>query len=225
MDNFELYKELYHKENDRRNEVQDALNIPIAIVSALITAIYFLLTNFDYEVSVIVNYIFYLFSIVTVGCILSSIFYLVKAFSNLTKGYEYSGLSYPKELYNWNIELENYYKTYFDNVSLAEQEFKKHIIEKLVTHTDHNMYVNDEKYGYIYNSKKYLIFCLISILTTLFPFGYNYVLKKDNIQKVQIINIEREKSNNQLKHNKTKQANGSKSTKSVPTTTSSAPTS
>jgi hypothetical protein len=187
MDTFELYKELYHKENDRRNEVQNALNIPIAIISALSTGIYFFVTTFDYKVSLILNYIFCVLCIITTLTLIMSIFYLVRAFSNFTKGYEYTGLAYPQELYNWNLELESYYHKYGVDIIEAEKQFKKHIIEKLVKHTDHNMYVNDKKYGYIYNSKKYLILGLTTLLLTTIPFGYNYFHKKESVQQIKVV--------------------------------------
>lgn len=190
MDNFELFKELYHKENERRNEVQNALNIPIAIISALSTGVYFLLTNFDYKLNETISYIFIIICFLAACFILLSIYYLVRAFSDLTKGYEYTGLPYPQELYNWEIELTKYY-TQYGSIEEAQSEFKKKITEKLVKNTDHNMFVNDKKYGYIYNSKKFLIFGMVTILIAMLPFGYNYIYKKENIQKLELISFDK----------------------------------
>ena len=222
MDTFGLYKELYHKENDRRNEVQNALNIPIAIISAILTGVYFLLTNFDYKLELRLSYFFIGLCLLTIVFILNSIYFLVRAFSDFTKGYEYSGLAYPQELYNWNIELENYYKQY-GNSDDASITFEKHIIENLVKHTDHNMFINDKKYGYIYNSKKYLISGLITILFAMFPFGYNYIYKKENIQKLELLNIDKNELEKTLlireNNNINLDTNAKRSTKTTTTTT------
>ena len=57
MDQFDFYKELYFKENERRQEVRNSLNIPIAIITALSSAAYFFITSFDYTIDFFGNYI------------------------------------------------------------------------------------------------------------------------------------------------------------------------
>ncbi len=188
MNQFDFYKDLYFKENERRQEVLNSLNIPIAIITALSSATYFFITSFDYNIESFLTGIFISLISITGICLLFSIYFLIRAFSDFTKGYEYSGIPYAKELYDWNKSLEDYYQEHEGNKDLAKDHYLKFITENLVKHTEHNMYVNDKKHGYIYRSKKFLIISLVLTLITLIPFGYNYFKKDTKAYKVELIN-------------------------------------
>lgn len=194
MNKFDFYKEFYIKENERRQEVLSSFNIPIAIITALSSASYYFITSFDYKIEVFLTAIFIgLISITIVGLLLA-IYYLIRAFSDFTKGYEYSGLPYMKELYDWNINLQEYYEQYEEDSSIADKKYEEYLIEKMVEHTEHNMYVNDKKHGFIYKSKKFLIVSLVLTLITLIPFGYNYFNKSDRVHHVELIDTKKEAS-------------------------------
>jgi hypothetical protein len=183
MDFNVFYRELYFKENERRQEVLNALNIPIAIITALATAIYLFITTYDYSLSVILNYFFVDFVLLSTISLILAIFYLVKAFCDFYKGYEYKGLPYPGELHKWHNDLKSYYQQYQLNDD-SDNTLENTILEKLLSCTDHNMYVNDKKHEYIYNSKKFLVGSLICSLLTFLPFGYNYFNKGETTCKI-----------------------------------------
>ena len=187
MDQFDFYKELYFKENERRQEVLNSLNIPIAIITALSSAAYFFITSFDYTIDFFLSRIFITLISITGICLLFAIYFLIRAFSDFTKGYEYSGIPYTKELYDWNKKLEDHFEKYKNDRSLAKEYYTEFITETLVEHTEHNMYVNDKKYGYIYHSNKFLIIALVLTLTTLIPFGYNYFKKDGKIHQIELV--------------------------------------
>lgn len=191
MEKFSFYKELYHKENERRQEVMNALNIPIAVITALASAVYFFITTFDYNIESFLTIIFLISISAVIICLIIAIYFLIKAFSNFTKGYEYLGISYTQDLYDWNKELEDYYNEYPDTETTPQKEFESFLIESFVKHTEHNMYVNDKKYGHIYKSKKFIIITLILSMLTLIPFSYNFFKKDKEIYDVNLIeNIE-----------------------------------
>lgn len=187
MDYFEFYKDLYHRENDRRITVENTLNIPIAIISAIGTVIYFVITSFDYSIEPFLSYIFILLCSISTICLIFSIYYLIRAFCNFPKRYEYSGIPYPNELLLWHESLEKYYG---ENDLEIDENSKKHfqdfLIQNFVKHTSHNMFVNDQKYRYIYNSKMSIITGLVILMITMIPFGYNYFKKKDTIHKIEL---------------------------------------
>jgi len=187
MNQLEFYKELYHKENERRQEVLTSLNIPIAIITALSSGTYFFITSFDYSIESFLSGIFITLISLTGISLLFAIYFLIRAFSDFTKGYEYSGVPYAQELYDWNKNLEEYFETYKNDKSLATEHFESYLMENLVKHTEHNMYVNDKKHGYIYRSKKFLILTLVLMLITLVPFGYNYFKKAKETHRIEVV--------------------------------------
>lgn len=189
MDKFEFYKELYFRENERRREVLNSLNIPIAIITALFSGMYLFVTSFDYQVEYFLTAIFIALISALGICLLLALYFLIRAFSDFTKGYEYSGIPYTKELYDWNKNLEDYYEEYEGSKKKAKKAFETFITENLVKHTEHNMYVNDKKHGYIYRSKKFLIIALVLSLITLVPFGYNYFNKESDTYRVEVVKL------------------------------------
>jgi hypothetical protein len=186
MNKFEFFRELYHKENDRRTEVLNSINIPIAIISALSTALYFVITTFEYKVEIFSSYIFCGLCVAAIICILFAIYYLIRAFSNFDKGYEYSGIPYPNELYSWYKELEEYFTTNNGTIEDADKHFQDYLMSNFTKHADHNMFVNDRKHEHIYMSKKCLIAGLTLTIILMLPFCYNYFKKKETIYKIEI---------------------------------------
>lgn len=189
MDYFEFYKELYHKENERKSQITNSFNIPIALNSAISTAIFFFITSFDYSVEPYLSYTFITLTMLNCGCIAISIYNLIHAFSDFTKGYEYTGIAYVQQLFNWREELEDYHK---ENKATqpkkkADKDFESFLINDFVDHIDHNMYVNDRKSQFIFKSKRWVVLALVSVLITSLPFGYNFFNKEDKAHQVQII--------------------------------------
>lgn len=187
MDYLNFYKELYFKENERRQDVNSALNIPLAVITALSSGTYFLITSFDYIIESFLSIIFILLMIFTGISLLISIYFLIRAFSDFSKGYEYSGIPYVNELYDWHQELEDYSKRYDLADDFTDENFEKFLLKNLVKHTAHNMYVNDKKLKNIYLSKKFLIVSLVLIFISLVPFGYNFFSKEKKIHHIEVI--------------------------------------
>ena len=75
MDQFDFYKELYFKENERRQEVLNSLNIPIAIITALSSVAYFFITSFDYTIDFFLSGIFITLISITGICLLFAIYF------------------------------------------------------------------------------------------------------------------------------------------------------
>ncbi|GAB4019580.1 hypothetical protein GCM10028808_57700 [Spirosoma migulaei] len=191
MDHFEFYRELYHKENDRRQEVINSLNIPLALITALATGLYVLVTSFAYSVHWLISAVFIVFVVVTTITLMIAITYLSLAFIDIKSRFEYKGLPYAKPLFDWHKNLDAHYNQHFagqPNVDkMADEEFKKYIINQFVESIDHNTFVNDTKHSHIFNSKKYIVYCLVSSLLTLLPFFLMYFSKEDEVHKVQIV--------------------------------------
>ena len=198
MDNFEFYKELYHKENERRQEVLNAFNIPIVIITALTTAIYFATTGFNYSIGGLWTYFFIMLSFVSLGCLLFAIYYLIRAFIDFKKGYEYTGLPYTKELFDWHKQLDEHYASNNGTKEDSDKYFKNYLIESLVNHVDHNMFVNDQKHRFIFQSKRLLVMGLVLTLLSLIPFGYNFFSSPEKIQKFELVNSEIKSLNSKI---------------------------
>lgn len=206
MDQFEFYKELYNTENERRAAVNDALSIPIAIVTALVSIAFYLLTTFDYGQGGWIRGTFIGLSIVSTILIAVSVYSLIRAFSDLIKGYEYKGVPYPQELFDWREDLVKYYTKYGNGVAQADEEYRKHLIKKFAEHADYNMRVNDRKTKHVFTAKRYMVLGLVCMALACFPFGYNYFHKAPDVHQVQVVtanSITNTKQNNERRETTT----------------------
>src|ERR1044072_5236245 len=99
MDRFEFYKESYYKELERKDALEDALNMPLSIASATLAVLFFFSTSYDYELDggceCVCRTFFLLLILASVSSIVLAGNYLTKSYNNgfKFKGYPYNYLN------------------------------------------------------------------------------------------------------------------------------------
>jgi hypothetical protein len=176
----DFYRSIFDKEDLRRQEIYSALNIPIAFFSALVSAIYFLISRFNYNTESFLKITFLIFIGLSSAVLLVTLYYLLKANTNIFGGYIYSNIPSSSELVEYNKQLQDYYETNFNNPTLGDEEFENQLIKIHSDNADYNNYINEKRHSYIYVSKQLLIIAVILIIICLIPFGYNKMNLADN---------------------------------------------
>lgn len=193
MDRIEFLREWYYKEDERKNSLNDSLNIPIGILTALIALIFYIFNEFNpVNENVCIKYPFYFFIIVSLSFWFVSAFKLLQSYNDLYKGYAYLGFPKSSFLKDENEILKNYleeYKELLDENTTLES-LEKNSLETLLTKClETNVYNNDRKSAYLHSSKIHMINCLLSILISSAFFTANYIgNKNEKIQKIEITN-------------------------------------
>lgn len=190
INRYAIYKDIYYKELERKNQLEDSLILPVGIITALSTGLFYLVTNFNYKCIFPLKIFFILFVFVTLIFIIITIYQLIRAYNNFTFGYEYHYIPYSTEIEQYYVDLIAFFKVEKksnDNAiieanKVIEQFFIKEFIEK----SDFNCYNNDKKQSHSYKARVFLIFALISIFILLFPYGVDYYKYKDNKMTVEI---------------------------------------
>lgn len=189
MDDFEFYKELYQVENDRKDSAQDALGLPVAIVTGLLTFLFYLSTSYDYTQAGVICCIFLILMVIGAIPVMISLFYLIRAFNNIVAGFEYKGLPYPKELFEHRRQLVEHYSKHGNGEDEANEKFIAYLTEKFAEHADHNTLVNDKKMRNIFRAKRFMVYSLVGIGLACIPFGYNFFHKTDPINRVEVVKL------------------------------------
>jgi len=78
----------------------------------------------------------------------------------------------------------NYYQLNPNLTDTSETEFEQYIFDELIKNTDANQKNNKKKNKHRFNCEKHLISAFLILCLNLFPFGYNYALKKDKKQNI-----------------------------------------
>ncbi len=174
----------YYKENERRIALENSLNIPITILTALIAGIYFFVANHDYESNKILTLVFTLLIFLTIIFWIISIVYLINSYNNFFKGFSYK--TFPNANF-LDIEIKNvndYYTEYKEELDKTKfkpvKQIENNISEFLKECIDYNCLNNDKKSNYLYKCKSYIIFCVISLFLSSIIFSYNKLQKKIN---------------------------------------------
>lgn len=178
MKHFNLFKELYFNEFDRKQHVKQSIKIQIGLITIILSALYFLTTAFNYDKLTISSYIFTTVSLLVFVCLIISILFLIKAYSNFFKGYNYSYMAYAQNLNDWYLNLNHHYEKYYNNSTQGEIEFDKYLINNFAKHVDHNIHINDIRSSSLYKSNIFIILSLIFLFIIAIFYALNIFFKK-----------------------------------------------
>lgn len=165
MNTIEFYKEFYFKEIDRKHELNNAVNLPILILTTIVTLNFYILNlypNFSEMGCVKMLVVIILLSISY------SVYFLLKSFSNFIKSHNYKELANIDEILKYEQELENEQKQKEDAKFLFEEYLKK----ELAGCTTYNFLINKIRTEDIAKSKKGIFVATIGT----FILSVNYIV-------------------------------------------------
>lgn len=157
MKNLEIYKEFYFREIDRKNELNNIINIPILIITGIISVqFYFYSHQIENHLKIYLEFL----SLICLLSIIYSVIYLLKSFSNFFKNHSYKELNEMNAIYNYEKELIKEQAKITD----AESFFLEYLNEQFSDCASHNFLINKTRTEDIAKSKKGIF---ISIICTI----------------------------------------------------------
>lgn len=108
MDKFEYFRELYFNELNRWEDSLKSLYHPTTMLIVLIAALFYLVTNYDYDPFDVLAKLFSITVLITGILIIVVFYYLFKAYTGF-KGYEYEILPLATKLKKYLDDLKKYY--------------------------------------------------------------------------------------------------------------------
>jgi len=158
------------------------------IITGLISTDFYIGTTFDYSLERFLSISFVLLLVASSLFTLIAVYYLIRAFNNLTSGFEYHYLPYGADLEDYYERLKEFNG---DDETKTNEDFKKYLTSKFNEQFDKNAFINDKKSGYIHQARRFIVFGLLSLTVTFVPFGYNLFNKEEQIQKIELIKKDR----------------------------------
>ena len=159
MDSYQFYKSIYDRELNRRKDLDSAINLPMTILTILVAANSYLISKDE----LIHHKCIIVFSNIILALLfisfLISIFYLIRSYNNLFKGFAYRNLGLTNEIRNFEInEIPKYNAQVDENEKL---NFETIVIDKLTHYTDDHIVFNDKRYLDLHKAKTFIIVTLI----------------------------------------------------------------
>ncbi|HEA29465.1 MAG TPA: hypothetical protein ENH91_05660 [Leeuwenhoekiella sp.] len=157
--NLQFYKEFYLLEEDRKQNLNNSVNIPILILTGILSLHFFVFSQDANPNFLVAGKVLAAINFVIV---LLCLYYLVKSFSNLASGYVY------RELANM-VEIRKYEKKLIQeqlNVEKVQLLFEIYIIDEFTICAKHNFEINKYRTENFAKAKR-LLFISITLSITL----------------------------------------------------------
>jgi hypothetical protein len=180
MNDFDFYLNWYYKETERKMALENALNIPIGILSLIIGSDFYLLVHYNFAKSpcfvsallcLMIGVSFFLSCVAT--------YYLFLSYHGVFKSYTDKGFPIASELRKHKKDLIEYYRLEANNFPdvTGEAEFEEYVITKLTEYIDRNVRNNDKKSETLYLAKGYILRAIVFLVIALLPFMINFFQK------------------------------------------------
>ncbi len=179
---FIFYEKSYFHEIEMRDKLTTRLQIPLAIMAALLGFLAFMLRNKEPSVNDTTFWV--LFGASSVLIAISIACFIVSWY-----GYKYKLLPTSQATDEYRNELYVFYKEYDNTDKLVEKYLKEYLFNYYRDFSSVNMLINDKKAFYLYLTNLFLIFSIILSFATFLPF-YFEKLDKSYYTKPQRVVIE-----------------------------------
>src|SRR5688572_24099657 len=133
MERLQFLIDWYKREEDRKNSLETSLNIPIGILTIVFAVHFFLVRDFDYGNSGVLENVTFLASvIISVTAALVTTYLVLKSYHNIESEYLYKGLPFPSQLFKYEKDLIEFYKENkadYENVD-GKEKFNEYLADK-----------------------------------------------------------------------------------------------
>lgn len=193
MDRLDFHNEWYNNELIRQEVLNESINIPVGILTAVFALYAFLVSgyNFDQGFDTFVCNFFIISLCSSFFMWLCVLFNVSKSYNNHFRGYEYGYLPFAIDLDTYYLSLIAYVTSNSHLLPMGtttESMFDSYLLESLQKSIDINAQNNSKKSSYLFLAKRWLLACIIFLLLSIIPFGINF-LKFNKANKVQEFSI------------------------------------
>jgi hypothetical protein len=179
----DFYCNWYKEEIERQFKLNEALNMPIGILSGLVITLFFMVCNFSFISSnTSVRYLFVFLLLTTSMVWIISSIYIALSYNRIFKSYKYKVLPYPEELNNQLKALTEYHTIHKDILpaeTTVEHLSNEQMIDTYILCLSSNVKNNDMKSFYLHKGKEFMIFAFILTLLTSIPFLIQFNIQKE----------------------------------------------
>jgi hypothetical protein len=166
MDKFDFYKGIYERELNRRKDLDSLVNLPLSLLTILISGNMYLLQNTEKPEGLrsisFEHFIFFSIS----AMIVIGIFYLTRSYNNLFRGFKYETIALAGKIRNFEVfVIEDYNSKVTDTDKI---DFENEVIEQYVQLAEKKAIINNKRSLDLYRAKTFAIIALImTILNSL----------------------------------------------------------
>ena len=192
MDHYGFYKDQHNRTLDHKNEINSSLSTPIGILTALVAALFYACTNFEYSDSIWLTVAFVLFGAFSLVFLAISLYHLSKALADFHNGYDYAYLADADVLGSYYNELLAHHNSTVPPITsdeaerLAKADFEAYILNEYIGSTGTNQKNNKSKMFHRFQCHNLMICAFISLSLLIIPFGIDFGINKNREKTYQV---------------------------------------
>lgn len=178
---YQLSKERYEWEHQRKNELNNIISIPLGLISVIIGSIVYFFNDLPQKSIPILYFLFWIFLILSIiGTIVCIIFFLKHQ-----TGYDYAYISDPKDLFNFEHEYINNFNQIKVKVNYEtiNNQVDNLLYEQYVSATTINIQNNEKK---IFFYRHLILFLVLTIILTAITFFVRFPLASKPTENIKI---------------------------------------
>ena len=183
----EFYKGQYDSEWQRRDQLQSASSLPVAVLTLLGSSAIVMADRFE-AVDRFSSALFWIALGVAIVCGISGIYVLAKSYY----GYMYRRIPLPSLLQEYERELRKYYSAEASASEAAiQKEVNDHLVNAYVDAGDRNAVNNANRGEYLHNANTVIIVALAFVAVAAVPFAISVKSRPNSPQRILITNAPR----------------------------------
>jgi len=163
---FQLYKQLYFDEIERREKIESRLQLPFAIMVVVFGILTYMLQHVCNYDSNLASYLFWVFFGISCCFFVLSILFFARSWL----GYKYRLLPTPESTEKYREECAELYRKYENCDDLVENAIYQYLFNAYVEYSSWNMANNDTKMLNLERSGKALFVSFLFCILMLGPF-------------------------------------------------------
>ncbi|MEN9986695.1 MAG: hypothetical protein RI925_2197 [Pseudomonadota bacterium] len=187
MENYEIYRDLYFHDFERRDEINNSITISYGALPILFAGGIALAKEIDSP--------FDGFELWSLVFLVLAFILLIFAFVYLTRayiGYEYGYIPYAKELYDYQDNLRRYYvnsgRSEEDAEVIAGAELRFFLAKEYANYSERNQKNNDRKLSLRFKGVAAIVFSASLLISSGIPYALTSVTQTE-AQKIEIFNF------------------------------------
>lgn len=185
----EFYQTHYFHEADRRDQLNNSLNIPLGVISLVSGALLVIAKEIDNPFN---NY--EIFQLVFLGLTAITLILAAVFMGRAYWGYGYAHMPRSEEIRQYRESLKNYYiishnHNVGDATNLADEETLQYADSQYSVNAEQNAKSNDIKSANLFKANGFTMASVVLIVISAVPYVINSIEEPSEIQKVQITNL------------------------------------
>lgn len=171
-----FYKELYYREIDRRKDFNNAISVPIALLTGVFSILFYVISVYDFSQWIFQDFLFLASVFISFVLFIVSGFHTIKFYANIDAGFKTIEIPGPLQIEKYRLDLLDYHK----DIEETDKKLTDWLISEYLASAENYQINNDLKARHFFKFKRYFIYGMTILIFSGFLFMLNFIRERDH---------------------------------------------